>query len=95
MRVGKGVGLAEDMPDAGSFGAAYGKLVAQAMLQARAANHIVPEAFQAAFLAVCRSENLDAPECRVCCLLSALRGYALLQCMRADRPPSMVCTGAG
>ncbi|WP_400083095.1 T3SS effector HopA1 family protein [Yoonia sp. R78084] len=59
MRVGNGLGLAEDMPDAGSFGAARCKLVAQAMMQARAENHIVPEAFQAAFEAVCRSENLD------------------------------------
>jgi hypothetical protein len=57
--VARGIGLAEDTPDSGSFGAARCKLVAQAMIKARADNRIDPSAFQKAFKALCAVHNLN------------------------------------
>ncbi|MEJ8562090.1 T3SS effector HopA1 family protein [Yoonia sp. GPGPB17] len=57
--MGRGIGLAEDTPDAGSFGAARCKLVAQAIMQARADGEIDPNLFETVFKTLCAAQNLD------------------------------------
>ena len=77
--VARGIGLAEDTADSGSFGAARCKLVAQAMMQTRAENRIDPSAFEKAFKALCAAQNLASDRLYLnagsdaCYSLSAIR----------------------